>query len=68
MDADNNRYGAGSARLSAAKALFSLARMDDALLYARAGLRDYESLGAGGAMKARQTRETIALFEQRNSR
>ena len=57
----DNRYGAGQGRLSAAFALAGAGRRDDALLYARAALRDHET--AGAATEADQARKLIARIE-----
>ena len=45
----DDRYGAGWARHDAASTLANAGRQHDALLYARAALRDYDAVGPGAA-------------------
>ncbi len=59
-----DHYGAGNSRYNAALAHSRARRRDRALLYARAGLRDYESVGPGAAEKADRQRRLIADLEQ----
>jgi tetratricopeptide (TPR) repeat protein len=61
---EDNRYGAGWARHDAAVALMDAGRRHDALLYARAALRDLEAVGPGAAAFADQVRRLIAQLEQ----
>ena len=60
----DDRYGAGWARHAAAVTLARSGRQHDALLYARAALRDYEAVGPGAADRAARARQLIALLEQ----
>jgi len=60
---EDNRYGAGWARFSVAVFLMEAGRRDDALLYARAALRDFEAVGPGAASRADQVRQLIAELE-----
>jgi tetratricopeptide (TPR) repeat protein len=60
----DNTYGAGQSRLSAAFALARAGRADDALLYARAALRDHEAVGPSAAGEADRARRLIASLEQ----
>jgi tetratricopeptide (TPR) repeat protein len=61
----DDRYGAGTSRLNAAITLRRVGRNREALLYAQAALRDSEAVGPGGAAVAKQTRQLIALLEQK---
>jgi tetratricopeptide (TPR) repeat protein len=60
----DNRYSAGWTRLNAALTLANAGRRHDALLYARAALRDFDTVGPGAAARAAQARQLIALLEQ----
>ena len=60
----DDRYGAGWARHAAAITLAQAGRRHDALLYARAALRDYEAVGPGAAARAGEARQLITLLEQ----
>ena len=60
----DDRYGAGWARHDAAITLARAGRRHDALLYARAALRDYEAVGPGAAARADQARQLITRLEQ----
>jgi tetratricopeptide (TPR) repeat protein len=60
----DNRYGAGQSRYNAALDLQQANRSREALLFARAALRDYEAVGPGAAAKAEQARQLLALLEQ----
>lgn len=60
----DNRYLAGNFRYNAALDLQSAGRSNDAVLYARAALRDYESLGPGAAARASAARQLITELER----
>ena len=60
----DNRYRAGGTRIRAAITLMEAGRRHDALLYARAALRDFEAVGPGAASFADQARQLIAELEQ----
>ena len=60
----DNRYRAGGIRLYAALALANAGRRDDAILYARAALRDAEAVGPSAAALAGDARKLITAFEQ----
>jgi tetratricopeptide (TPR) repeat protein len=57
-------YGAGQTRYGAALTLSRAGRLADALLYARAALRDYERTGPGANTDAERARELIARLER----
>lgn len=59
-----NRYGAGQSRSMAALALYKAGRNREALLYARATLRDFAAVGSGADADAELARQLIALLEQ----
>jgi tetratricopeptide (TPR) repeat protein len=59
-----DRYGAGTARGNAAEALEEAGRYRDALLYARASLRDFLAVGPGAAERADRAREMISRLER----
>jgi tetratricopeptide (TPR) repeat protein len=63
----DNTYGAGLARYNAATTLGQAGRRHDALLYARAALRDFETTGPGAAEPAEEARQFITLLEQGGS-
>ena len=63
----DNRYSAGWTRHSAAGTLANAGRQHDALLYARAALRDFEAVGPGAAAQAGQARQLITLLEQESA-
>lgn len=60
----DNRYGAGQSRYNVALTLVRAGRNREALLYARAALRDEEAVGPGAAAFAEKIRQLIALLEQ----
>jgi tetratricopeptide (TPR) repeat protein len=60
----DNRYRVGGTRFLAALALADAGRRHDALLYARAALRDLEALGPGAATLAGQARQLSTQLEQ----
>lgn len=60
----DNRYRAGGNRVNAALTLADTGRRHDALLYARAALRDLEAVGPGAAALAGQARQLITALEQ----
>jgi tetratricopeptide (TPR) repeat protein len=60
----DNRYRAGGTRLNAAIALAGAGRRHDALLYARAALRDLEALGFGAVPAADGARQLITELGQ----
>ena len=57
-----NIFGAGESRFNAGLELARAGRGEDALLYLRAALRDYEAIGA--AAYAAEARQLIAALEQ----
>jgi tetratricopeptide (TPR) repeat protein len=57
-------YSAGWSRYNAALDLARAEQDHDALLYARAALRDFETVGPGAAAFAGQARQLIARLEQ----
>jgi tetratricopeptide (TPR) repeat protein len=59
----DNTYRAGQSRFNAALALAQAGRRHDALLYARAALRDFQTVGLGAATDAEQTRQLITELE-----
>jgi tetratricopeptide (TPR) repeat protein len=60
----DNTYGAGQSRSAAAITLAQAGRFDDALLYARAALRDYQAVGPSAATDSEQVRQLITQLEQ----
>jgi tetratricopeptide (TPR) repeat protein len=60
----DNRYGAGEGRFNAAITLQRAKRNREALLYAQAALRDFQT-GPGAAAMAERVRQFIALLEQK---
>ena len=64
----DDRFGAGRARVNAAVALWSAGRIDDALLYARAAVRDYTSVGPGATAAAELAGRLVAELEQEQAR
>lgn len=60
----DNRYGAGQSRLNAAITLWRAGRQREALLYAQAALRDFETRGLGAAEAAEQARQIITQLQQ----
>ena len=60
----DDRYGAGWVRQDAALALADAGRNREALLYARAALRDYEAAGPGAAAGAGGISQLITQLEQ----
>jgi tetratricopeptide (TPR) repeat protein len=63
-----DRHSAGGVRRNVALALVEIARHTDALLYARAALRDFESYGAAAAADIDRTQRLIAEIEQAKAR
>jgi len=61
----DDRYGAGWIRARAALALHDAGRVQDALLYAQAALRDYEAVGSGAAAEAAGVRRLITELDRR---
>jgi tetratricopeptide (TPR) repeat protein len=59
-----NLYGAGQTRFNIALALQGVGRFVDALLYARAALRNFEPYGQGAAEDIQDTQRLIAQIEQ----
>jgi tetratricopeptide (TPR) repeat protein len=57
---EDNRFAAGNLRYTVALDLEKAGRTDDAVLYARAALRDYESGGPGAAAHADDARGLMA--------
>ena len=64
MELGDNHYGAGKTRFNVALTLAAAGQSDDARLYARAALRDYETVGPGAATQADKARQLIADLEQ----
>ena len=60
-------YAAGRIRFNIAFALSRAGRSQDALLYARASLRDFEQVGPEAAEVIRRGRELIAEIDQASS-
>jgi tetratricopeptide (TPR) repeat protein len=58
-----DRYSAGRTRSSAAYALGGAGRPEEALLYAQAALRDYQTLGLAAAAEIQDTQQLIAKIE-----
>jgi len=63
METQGDVYGAAQIRYNVAVALFRANRLPDALEYARAALRNFESFGPRAADKIAQTRQLIAAIE-----
>jgi hypothetical protein len=61
----NNPFGAGETRLNMAFWLANTGRFNDALLYARAALRDFEPYGQGAAQEIQKTQGLIAWIEEK---
>ena len=61
-------YSAGGTRFNAALVLARAGRAHEALLYARAALRDWETLGSRAAAEAEQVGQIIARLERELSR
>ncbi|MDI6770223.1 MAG: tetratricopeptide repeat protein [Anaerolineales bacterium] len=59
-----NQYGAGQTRFNIALMLSQNERLSDALLYARAALRNFEPYGPGAAEEVERTQGLIAWIEQ----
>lgn len=64
QEAQNDLHGAGGARCNAAQALEDAGHYHDALLYARAGLRDLEAVGPGAAIEAERACQLIVRLGQ----
>jgi tetratricopeptide (TPR) repeat protein len=62
-----NTYGAGQSRYAASRALAEAGRRHDALLYARAALRDYETVGPGAAPAADEARQLITDLQRKQT-
>ncbi|HEY0733542.1 MAG TPA: CHAT domain-containing protein [Herpetosiphonaceae bacterium] len=60
LEVASNFYDAGQARQNVAFALANAGRLDDALLYAQAALRNFEPYGTGAADKIQKTQQLIA--------
>ena len=63
-ETQGNVYDASSTRLNVAVALAQSGRLHDALEYARAALRGYESFGQRAAGKIQRTRQLIGTIEK----
>jgi tetratricopeptide (TPR) repeat protein len=59
-----NRYGAGGTRYNIALMLQDAGRITDALAYAHAALRDFQTYGAGAADRIENTQSLIAVLVQ----
>ncbi len=62
-DTRGDSYGAGQTRFNIALLLDGDGRRDDALLYARAALRDFERVGPGASRDTAKTSNLIARLE-----
>jgi tetratricopeptide (TPR) repeat protein len=60
----DNRYEAGRTCRNAAITLAEAGRLEDALHYAQAALRDYQAIGPGAATEADQADQLITAFRQ----
>jgi tetratricopeptide (TPR) repeat protein len=60
----DNTYGAGQTRFNAALTLARAGRTHDALLYARAALRDFQTLGPGATTNADTAQQLITELER----
>jgi tetratricopeptide (TPR) repeat protein len=65
-EAQGNIYGAGQTRFNIAILLAENGRVSDALLYARAALRNFREAGPGAAAAAADAERLIARLEQQN--
>ncbi|MEM8964555.1 MAG: tetratricopeptide repeat protein, partial [Acidobacteriota bacterium] len=63
-ETQGNVYGASETRFNAALALAQARRPNDALDYARAALRGFESFGERAASESQQTRQMIEMIEK----
>jgi len=61
----DNYYGAARVRFNAARALEDVGRNHDALLYARAALNDYETIGPATVAEADQVRKFITALNRK---
>jgi tetratricopeptide (TPR) repeat protein len=59
-----NIYGAGQTRLAIAGLLGEAGRLQDALLYARAALHDFQRTGPGAADAVTDAQDVIAALEE----
>ena len=64
LELQDDRYSAGWTRHDAAITLAIAGRQHDALLYARAALRDFDAVGPGAAARADRARQLITALEQ----
>jgi tetratricopeptide (TPR) repeat protein len=64
FEKENNLYDAGKLRRNVALALAKNGRPSDALLYARAALRNFELYGQGAAEMIQETQGLIGEIEQ----
>ena len=60
-----NVYNAGQTRYNVAAALAGAGRFEDALLYAQAALRNYETFGERAADKIQKTQSLIGRIEEK---
>ena len=60
----NNFYGAGETRFNVAFTLVISGRFEDALLYAQAALRNFETYGTGAAEIIQKTQRLIAIIKE----
>jgi len=63
-EVQGNLYGAAQTRFNVALGLAQGGRLPDALTYARAALRGYQSYGQGAAADTQKTQQLIAMIER----
>jgi tetratricopeptide (TPR) repeat protein len=61
----DNRYGAAGTRYNVALSLAQAGRFQDALLYAQAALRNFETYGEGAAGDIQDAQQLIAQIEEK---
>lgn len=64
MELCGTRYGAGHTRFNVAITLANADQLEDALLYAKAALRDYEQVGVGATAAIDKSRRLVDVIEQ----
>ncbi len=57
-------YGAGTTRYNIARLLMSAGRSDDAVLYARAALANFQAVGPGAARRIKATQNLIHALDE----
>jgi len=63
-ESGNNLYEAARTRLNVAVALMNAGRLSDAVEYARAALRNFETYGQAAAAEIQKTQQLLAKIEQ----